>query len=140
MNGASPTRRGKGGASVTERNGIARTFFSFQRASRPTPDTFTTLNRTPGISPLALPRRPKPEMRTSSFSSTKLRQPSFLRGRFPNVGFHGITKGLRGRTYGNESSDLLPVLDELYTHTLADGRIGLFRLDANLLENDTLCV
>jgi len=51
-------------------------FFSFHRASRPTPDTFTTLNRTPGISPLALPRRPKPEMRTSSFSSTKLRQPS----------------------------------------------------------------
>jgi hypothetical protein len=52
------------------------TFFSFHSASRPTPDTFTTLNRTPGISPFALPFRPKPEMRTSSFSSTKLRQPS----------------------------------------------------------------
>jgi hypothetical protein len=57
------------------------TFFSFHRASRPTPDTFTTLKRTPGISPLALPRRPKPEMRTSSFSSTKFRQPSFYTGR-----------------------------------------------------------
>jgi hypothetical protein len=37
------------------------------------------LKRTPGISPLALPRRPKPEMRTSSFSSTKFKQPSFYR-------------------------------------------------------------
>jgi len=54
-----------------------RTFFSFHRASRPTPETLTTLNRTPGISPFAFPRRPKPEIRTSSFSSTKFRQPSF---------------------------------------------------------------
>ena len=60
---------------------IYHTFFSFHRARRPTPDTFTTLKRTPGISPLALPLRPKPEMRTSSFSSTKFKQPSF----FPNV-------------------------------------------------------
>lgn len=51
-------------------------FFSFQSADRPTPDTLTTLNRTPGISPLALPLRPNPASRTSSFSSTKLRQPS----------------------------------------------------------------
>lgn len=43
--------------------------FSFllrNSASRDTPDTFTTLNRTPGISPTAWPRRPKPAMRTSS--------------------------------------------------------------------------
>lgn len=52
-------------------------FFSFHNADRPTPDTFTTLNRTPGISPLALPFRPKPESSTSSFSSTKFRHPSF---------------------------------------------------------------
>ena len=52
-------------------------FFSFQRALNPTPETLTTLKRTPGISPLALPLRPKPARRTSSFSSTKLRQPSF---------------------------------------------------------------
>lgn len=51
-------------------------FFSFHSADRPTPETLTTLNRTPGISPLALPLRPKPARRTSSFSSTKLRQPS----------------------------------------------------------------
>merc|ERR550525_1612097 len=51
-------------------------FFSFQRAKRPTPETLTTLNRTPGISPFALPRRPKPEIKTSSFSSTKFKQPS----------------------------------------------------------------
>ena len=52
-------------------------FFSFHKADRPTPETLTTLKRTPGISPLALPFRPKPARRTSSFSSTKLRQPSF---------------------------------------------------------------
>lgn len=70
-------------------------FFSFQRlkvillagvekpsawektyAERPTPETFTTLKRTPGISPLALPFRPKPASKTSSFSSTKFKQPS----------------------------------------------------------------
>ena len=52
-------------------------FFSFHSAERPTPETLTTLNRTPGISPLALPLRPKPASSTSSFSSTKFRQPSF---------------------------------------------------------------
>jgi hypothetical protein len=52
-------------------------FFSFHSADSPTPETLTTLNRTPGISPFALPLRPNPARRTSSFSSTKLRQPSF---------------------------------------------------------------
>ena len=51
-------------------------FFSFHRANRPTPETLTTLKRTPGISPLALPLRPNPARRTSSFSSTKFKQPS----------------------------------------------------------------
>merc|ERR1740138_1583261 len=51
-------------------------FFSRYRAPRPHPATLTTLKRTPGISPTACPRRPKPAMRTSSFSSTKFRQPS----------------------------------------------------------------
>merc|ERR1719409_1949027 len=51
-------------------------FFSLKRAMRATPDTFTILKRTPGMSPLAWPERPKPATRTSSFSSRKLRQPS----------------------------------------------------------------
>lgn len=51
-------------------------FFSFHSALRPTPETLTTLKRTPGISPLALPFRPKPANSTSSFSSTKFKQPS----------------------------------------------------------------
>merc|ERR1719199_274785 len=51
-------------------------FFSRYRAPRPQPATFTTLKRTPGMSPTACPRRPKPEISTSSFSSMKLRQPS----------------------------------------------------------------
>merc|ERR1711924_255682 len=46
------------------------------RARRPTPDTLVILKRTPGISPLAWPDRPNPDTSTSSFSSTKLRQPS----------------------------------------------------------------
>merc|ERR1719478_1678696 len=51
-------------------------FFSLYSASRPHPATLTTLNRTPGMSPTACPRRPKPAISTSSFSSTKFKQPS----------------------------------------------------------------
>ncbi|KAI9236711.1 MAG: hypothetical protein BYD32DRAFT_369445, partial [Podila humilis] len=54
-------------------------FFSFHKAKRETPETLTTLKRTPGKSPTltyAWPERPKPAMRTSSFSSTKFKQPS----------------------------------------------------------------
>lgn len=43
-------------------------------------------------------------------------------------------------TYGDESRDFLSVLDELYTHTLANGGVGLLSLDTDLLKNDTLCV
>lgn len=45
-------------------------FFSFHKANKETPETLTTLNLTPGISPLALPFLPKPANKTSSFSST----------------------------------------------------------------------
>merc|ERR1719215_2502138 len=51
-------------------------FFSRYKAPRPQPATLATLNLTPGMSPTACPRRPNPEINTSSFSSMKFKQPS----------------------------------------------------------------
>jgi hypothetical protein len=50
--------------------------FCFQSTPKPHPATFTTLKRTPGMSPTACPRRPNPAISTSSFSSMKFKQPS----------------------------------------------------------------
>merc|ERR1712083_494013 len=51
-------------------------FFPFHKANKLTPETFTTLNRTPGISPTLCPDRPNPETKTSSLSSMNVKQPS----------------------------------------------------------------
>ena len=42
--------------------------------------------------------------------------------------------------FRTESGDLLAVLDELHTHTLANGRVGLLGLNTDLLKDDTLGV
>jgi hypothetical protein len=44
-------------------------FFSFHNASNDTPDTLTTLNVTPPISPFAFPFLPKPAIKTSTHQS-----------------------------------------------------------------------
>ena len=46
----------------------------------------------------------------------------------------------RDGTYGYERGDLLAVFDELDTHALADGRVGLLGLNADLLKDDSLRV
>ena len=39
---------------------------------------------------------------------------------------------------GDESGDLLAVLDELNSHALTDGRVGLLSLNTNLLQDNSL--
>ena len=51
-------------------------FFLNQSASSDTPDTFITLNLTPGISPTAWPFLPNPATTTLSFSSINDKEPS----------------------------------------------------------------
>src|SRR5271169_6670316 len=108
--------------------GITFSFFSFHRASNDTPETLTTLNVTPPISPFALPFLPKPAIKTSerhqpapiahipSFSSIKFKQPSF--------GTKLVTLHINRALFVGRI--LLPILNQLHTNTLSHSRVGLF--------------
>lgn len=170
-----------------------------------TPDTFTTLKRTPGMSPTAWPLRPKPAMSTSSCRTEidRIEAPHGARaarrrvrgsgGRVgggrcaharaptaaaaatqacgqcvppvPNAAHrpadgrsaaerrahqrhralararaHVLVDKVQAAVVGHERGNLLAVLDQLRAHALADRRVGLLGLNANLLEHDALAV
>ena len=108
-------------------------FFSLKRASRDTPETFTTLNLTPGISPTACPLRPNPAISTSSYSrSTWLaslhrvnncHKEQWLRN--PYI----LLNVVKATIIRHKGSNLLPVLHQLNTSTLTDGRVRLLGLN-----------
>ena len=47
---------------------------------------------------------------------------------------------IKPSTYWYESGDLLAVLDELNTHTLSDGGVGLLGFNTDLLKDNALSV
>lgn len=89
--------------------------------------------------PLALPLRPNPETRTSVGSAAdEYWGAPFSRQRGERTVV--LVDKVEATVVRDEGGDLLAVLDELDTDTLADGRVGLLRLDTDLFEDDALGV
>ena len=107
--------------------------FSLKRASRDTPETFTTLNLTPGISPTACPLRPNPAISTSSYSrSTWLASLHRVNNRHKEQWLRNpyiLLNVVKATIIRHKGSNLLPVLHQLNTSTLTDGRVRLLGLN-----------
>ena len=103
-----------------------RSFFSRYNAHNETLATLTTLKRTPGISPTAWPLRPKPAMRTSSFSyENKTTRKTMLKFIITSIYLDVVKTTIAWY----ESSDLLAILDQLNSNTFTNSWVRLFSFD-----------